>query len=609
MTKLLYDLNQWVKVTNKLLFMSEKPQTNMPDSARQILPDKFDAGEWRVDSSLLTLSNASGQIIKLEPKMMSVLVYLAESSGRSVSRDELERGVWQDMVVSYDALTSAINKLRKALGDDSSHPSYIKTIPTKGYCFIAPISFADNAQPATDLPVPDLPEPGLNDKKSLKLSKWINFKWIIAGLVLLAVLLAAWIVSIKLGTYYPQKQPSQNLLSYADHLPTLVVLPFDDLNQQAGQTYFSDGITADITTALSKLSGLFVISWKSASTLPDNSTHEIRNIAQDLKVRYVLQGSLRRTENRVRINAQLIDATTGINLWAERYDREIKTVLDLQGEIAAEIATALSITLTEQEKLLQSRRYTTDIHAYDKFLQGQAAYVRSNREDNLLARSLFQAAIDIDREFVRAYAAVALTYADEYRFRWSHNPTQSLARAFELASQAVEMDNQSPQAYWVLGYVYLHKKDYGASIKKTRISIQLDPNHSDSYVMLALSTMYNGDPESAIRLVNKAMNLNPHYPARYPSVLGQAHFYLGRYDEAIYPLREATKRNIELITPRIYLIAALEQTGLHEEAVWETNQLKVSVPGFSVNNIPRILPHKDQAKTQAIMQLLSQAGL
>jgi len=577
--------------------MSEESQPHIPDTERQTLPPRFDVGEWQVDSSMLTLSKPSGQVITLEPKMMSVLVYLAESAGRSVSRDELERVVWQGMVVSYDALTSAINKLRKALGDDSSHPSYIKTIPKKGYCFIAPIHFIEIARPEPDLIV----------TKPFKRGpfKWFPFKWAMGGLVLLSVLTAA----VAIVTIYSQKQPPPNLLSHTESLPTLVVLPFDDLNQLAGQTYFSDGITADITTALSKLSGLFVISWKSASTLPGNSTHDIRNIAQNLKVRYVLQGSLRRTENRVRINAQLIDATTGINLWAERYDREIKTVLDLQDEIAAEIATALSITLTEQEKLLQSRRYTTDILAYDQFLQGQAAYVRSNRDDNLLARSLFQNAIDIDRNFTRAYSAVALTYADEYRFRWSNNPTQSLSSAFELANKAVAMDNQSPQAYWVLGYVYLHKKEYAASIEKTKISIQLDPNHSDSYVMLALSTMYNGDPESAIRLVNKAMNLNPHYPARYPSVLGQAHFYLGRYEEAIYPLREATRRNIELITPRIYLIATLEKAGLHEEATWETSQLKVSLPDFSVNNIPRIIPHKDKAKIQAIMRLLSQAGL
>ena len=561
--------------------MTEKNVVEVPEK----LPSRFYIGEWSVDSELLTLSNESGQTA-LEPKMMSVLLYLAECSGRVVSREELERVVWQGTVVSYDALTSTINKLRKALGDNSSRPGYIKTIPKKGYSLIALIKRTDS--------------PTAIDEVPRQLPKYS--KWVVNGVVLLGIM----IVSVATWLLQPPQRVSETRL---DPLPTLVVLPFDNLNSDKGPTYFSDGITADITTALSKLSGLFVISWASATTLPHHSSEDIRTIARTLKVRYVLQGSLRRTENRVRINTQLIDATTGINIWAERYDREIKAMLDLQDEIAAEIATALSITLTEQEKLRQSRRYTTDITAYDKFLQGQSAYVRSNRDDNLLARNLFQSAIDKDPKFARAYGALALTYADEYRFRWGADEESALARAFALANKAVEIDSQLPQPYWVRGYIYLHKKNYSKSIEQIRMSIALDPNNSDGYAMLALAQIHDGDPKSALRLINRAMNLNPHYPARYPSVLGQSYYYLERYQEAIYPLREAIKRNVELITPHLYLIAALEKAGLHGDAVWAANQLEVLRPGFSVNNIPHMIPNKDHDKIQGIMRELRMAGL
>ena len=517
--------------------------------------------------------------------MMAVLVYLAESCGKSVSREELEQVVWQGTVVGYDALTSTINKLRKALGDDSNQPSYIKTIPKKGYCLIAAVKLTD--------------EETTSSSEGKPRRHYQFFKWAIALVVLLslaAVLVVAFI-------------PRQGLIeARSKSLPTLVVLPFEDLNQESGQTYFSNGITADISTALSKLSGLFVISWSPTTSVP-GETNDIRHIAKTLNVRYVLQGSVRRTDNRVRINAQLIDASSGVNLWAERYDREMKTVLDLQDEIATEIAAALSITLTEQEKLRQSRRYTTDIDAYDKFLQGQAAYLRNNREDNLLARHLYQSAIDKDSTFARAYGAMALTYANEYRFGWGDAPEQSLNRALQLANQAVAIDNQLPQAYWVLGYVHLQKRNYTESIAKSRLAIEVDPNNSDGYVMLALALMHDGDPESASRLVNKAMNLNPHYPAHYTSVLGQAYYYLGQYEEAIYLLRESAKRNFELITTQVYLVAALQKTTKHEEAAWEANQLKVSVPGFKVDNLAQVVPNKDPVLICVMQQLLREAGL
>lgn len=561
----------------------------MDSTPKESLAASFVIGQWTVDAGLNSISDGR-QTIALEPKVMAVLIYLAENVGRSVSREELEQNVWSGMVVSYDALTGTINKLRKALGDDSSRPSYIKTIPKKGYCLIAEVIATKNVvAPAVDVdPQMRMPTSRRSGRRASVL------------LVLLFFISAAVIWSV-----VPRKH--EHVVKKTS--PALVVLPFDDLSSDPSQNYFSNGITADITTALSKLSGIFVISSNSVINLSLNNSEDVRNIAKKFNVRYVLQGSIRRTDKRVRINAQLIDASNGVNLWAERYDREITSVLDLQDEIAKKIAEALSVELTEQEKQRQSRRYTANIEAYDLFLRGQSAYVRGNSDDNLLARDLFQAAIDKDPKFSRAYSAMALTYADEYRFRWGTDPDASIVRALELAQKAVALDDQLPQVYWVQAYIYLQKRDYPQSIANSMKTIELDPNNSDGHAMLALSRIHNGEPEAAVRLIQKAMNLNPHYPARYSSVLGQAYYYLGRYEQATFPLREASRQNLELITPRIYLIAALQKSGHHDEAAWEAGQLKVFAPALTHDMIPQMIPNYNPAVVKDIQQQLQHAGL
>ena len=283
--------------------------------------------------------------------------------------------------------------------------------------------------------------------------------------------------------------------------PSIVVLPFSNLGNDPAQVYFSDGITADITTSLSKLSGLFVIASSSAQNYRNPPT-DIKQLAETLGVRYVLEGNVRRSGNRLRVNAQLIDANTGFQLWAERYDRDMKDVLDVQDDVTAKIVNALSVELTEAERQRSARRYTVNIEAYDEFLRGQFLYVRGTPEDNLQARALFQQAIDRDPGFARAYGAMALTYVDEFRFGWGKNPAAALERALELANRAVALDDQLPQAYRALSYAYLHRREYQNSIDAIQRAIALDPNDADGRASLALSHVYDGklrnrDPDAA----------------------------------------------------------------------------------------------------------------
>ena len=390
--------------------------------------------------------------------------------------------------------------------------------------------------------------------------------------------------------------------------PSIVVLPFSNLGNDPAQVYFSDGITADITTSLSKLSGLFVIASSSAQNYRNPPT-DIKQLAETLGVRYVLEGNVRRSGNRLRVNAQLIDANTGFQLWAERYDRDMKDVLDVQDDVTAKIVNALSVELTEAERQRSARRYTVNIEAYDEFLRGQFLYVRGTPEDNLQARALFQQAIDRDPGFARTYGAMALSYVDEFRFGWGKNPAAALERALELANRAVALDDQLPQAYRALSYAYLHRREYQNSIDAIQRAIALDPNDADGRASLALSHVYDGNYETAIRMLRAAMQMNPHYPARYASALGHAYYFLGRHEDAVTTLRDAIERNASLLSSHVFFTAALSHLGRNDEAAWAATQVRSLSPNFAAENVSGMFPIKDPAKLRALIDDLKHAGL
>ncbi len=546
----------------------------------------FYMAEWEVLAASDRIRRGATEI-KLEPKVMAVLVCLADRRGELVMREQLEREVWGGTVVGYDALTSSIIKLRKALGDSSRHPRFIETVSKKGYRLIVPVRRTH--EPGTPIIVP-APAPTVNRSRRMRL----------AGLAIVVIAVAG------LAVFF-----HGNLLRPAPAVPdkpSIVVLPFGNLGNDPAQAYFTDGITADITTSLSKLSGLFVIATSSAQSYREPPT-DIKQVAETLGVRYVLEGNVRRTGNRLRVNVQLVDAATGFHLWAERYDREMKDVLDVQDDIAARIMNALSIELTEAEKQRSARRYTINIEAYDEFLRGQSLYVRSTPEDNLQARALFQQAINRDPGFARAYGAMALSYVDESRFGWGKNPAAALERAFELANKAVALDDQLPQAYRALSYVYLHKRELARAVDAIQRAIALDPNDADGRASLALTHLYNENYETAIRMLREAMQLNPHYPARYASALGHAYYFLGQHEDAVVTLRDAIERNAHYLSSHIFYTAALIRLGRNDEAAWAATQVRSLSPNFAAENISGMFPIKDPAKLHALTDDLKRAGL
>jgi TolB-like protein/DNA-binding winged helix-turn-helix (wHTH) protein len=563
--------------------MNENPDRTLTVDTRR----PFQIGDWLIEPDIGRLTQ-NGRSVKLEPKVMELLVYLAQRPGRVLSREELEQSIWTGTVVGYDALTSSIIKLRKALGDDSRHPRFIETVSKKGYRLIAPVGAMTTAtEPAAPV-TPTRPRPALRR--------------------LMAAGAALSILAMVAGVLVYSNRGDHRVLPHVSDKPSIVVLPFANLGGDPAQAYLSEGITADITTAMSKLSGLFVVASASARNL-QTTPRDVKQLAETLGVRYVLDGNVRRNGNQLRVNAQLVDATTGFQIWAERYDREMKDVLDVLDDITAKITGALSVKLTEAELQRTARRYTVNIAAYDDFLRGQSLYVRGTPEENLQARTLFQQAIDRDPGFARAYGAVALTYVDEYRFSWSKNPAAALERAFELANRAVALDDQLPQAYRALSYAHLHRREYQRSIDAIQRAIALDPNDNDGHASLALSHIYGGNYETAVRMLREVMRLNPHHPARYASALGQAYYFLGRHEDAASTLRDAIERNASLLSSHIFFTAALSHLGRNDEADWAATQIRALSQGFSAEKVSGMFPVKDPATLHVLMEDLRRTGL
>jgi len=557
---------------------------------------RFFLSDWHVDVQSNRLSSGD-TVVKLESKVMAVLVYLAQHQGELVTRESLEKAVWGNTIVGYDALTRCIARLRKAFNDDPRQPAFIETISKKGYRLIAPVTYKDkDSVSRVDSLVQELEKqsddivtPG-RSKKS----------WVLViglSLILIAIL--------------PQLDIWQDseIVERTQDKPSIVVLPFVNLSDDADQLYFSEGITADITTALSKLSGLKVIS-QSSSMNNEAILANTKDLADRLGVRYVLEGSVRRTDDRIRVNVRLVDALSDVYLWSEKYDRDLRDVFAVQDDVSTNIAKTLSVKLTEEEKRQTARKFTVSIEAYDDFLKGKQLYIHRNKQDNLQARYYYQRAIDRDPGFSRAFSAMALTYAAEYRYSWGEGSSKnSLDSALQLAQKGVAINGELPQAHWVVGYVRLFKREYKKAYEAASRAVELDPDFADSYLILAIGELHAQQPEKAVRLIQKAMVLNPLAPTAYDSILGQAYYFMGEYENAADLLSKAVNKNINLLTAHIFLIATLNKMKKNDEASWAVDELKTVAPSFTVDKAVELLPIQDGKHLEEIKQLLRKSGL
>jgi TolB-like protein/Flp pilus assembly protein TadD len=352
--------------------------------------------------------------------------------------------------------------------------------------------------------------------------------------------------------------------------PSIAVLPFENLNRDPEQDYFVDGMTDDLITDLSKISGLFVIARNSVFRYKGKPV-DVKNVSRELGVRHVLEGTVRKAGNQVRINAQLIDATTGGHLWAERYDGKMDDVFALQDKITQKIVTALAVRLTTGEQKQVTRKETENIAAYDAFLKGWGHYLRHTPEDYAKALSYFEKATELDPNYGRAFAAVALIYsrASSLGPKWLYAlylPNTLVADRRAKKYLGLAMRNPTSAAYRVASFVNLHNRGYDAAIADAERALSLDPNDSGSHGNMALVLISAGRPQEAFDFAKRAMRLDPHNIADPLYYIGLAHFSLKEFQEAANALERALTFSPRHEGYLLFLSAAYGHLGREKEA-------------------------------------------
>jgi len=374
------------------------------------------------------------------------------------------------------------------------------------------------------------------------------------------------------------------------------------------QEYFGDGITEDLITDLSKAHGLFVIARNSSFVYKGRSV-KVQEIGRDLGVRFVLEGSVRKAGNRVRITAQLIDARSGGHLWAERFDRELTDIFSTQEEVVEKIVGALSVTLTPSEEQRLRRRDTANVEAYEAWLRARELLKRGTRESVAQAKAMYRRAIEIDANFAAPYAGLALAALADYASDWAPDAAQALADADQWARRSMELNNQEPASHLALGSVLLWRRDHDGALVEFRRATALDRNFAVGYSTTGMALMYAGQPAEALEPIAMAMRLDPHGSPMVLHTLAQAHFSLGDYESAARHLLERIARTPGTDASRMLLASCYGHLGRAEDARKAWAELLTVNPDFSLKQRARVLPYKNPDDFQRIVAGLDKAGL
>jgi adenylate cyclase len=389
--------------------------------------------------------------------------------------------------------------------------------------------------------------------------------------------------------------------------PSIAVLPFVNMSRDPEQEYFSDGITEEIITALSRVPNLFVIASNSVFTYKAKPVM-VKQVSEELGVRYVVEGSIRKTGDRVRITAQLIDALSGHHLWAERYDRDLKDVFALEDEITMKVITALQVELTTGEMAGRIAKGTRNLDAFIKYMVAFELFNRLTKEGNAQARKILEEAIALDPEYSRLYMGLAITHIYDVWFGTTESPEQSLARAFELAQKAISLDDSNAAAYSVLGQVYAMKRQYDQAIAECERAVSLDPNSAENLMRLGTVLNYAGRAGEAIPYLQNAIRLNPLPTANYFVQLAFAYRESREYEKAIEAAKKALQREPNTQSPYIHMTISYIRLGREEEARASVAEILRINPRFSLERYAKILPFS-QPVADRVVEDLRKAGL
>lgn len=551
----------------------------------------FRLGEWEVDPASNRILRDQ-QEVRLEPRVMAVLVYLANHAGQVVSRTELESAVWTNMVVSYDSVTSAIQKLRKAFGDSRARPRVIETIPKKGYRLIAPLERQEFIAPTVDRATPSLPVP---HPRMLRNALPVTLLVLLLGTLAMGYVL------------YRGSAPRPN---FTVEPKSVAVLPFANLTGNSAQDYLGVGFSDDLITALSRFADLRVTSRESSSLYTDHSLAP-SELAEKLNARYLVSGSVQRAGDHLRINAHLVDPVSGSTLWSESFDGAPDEIFVFQERVIRRTVNALvgQINVADRQELI-SRPQTSNLKAYDQFLLGRQRFFRfAGAQENKQARESFRYAINLDPGFALAHAMLAWTHVFDAMNSWQQPRDKSLQNALTIAQKAIDIDPEIPVAYFVRGVAYRELGDWPHALAEAEKAIVYDPNYAGAHVLLATLLFFDGRAEEGLGLMQRAIALNPQHPFNYSFHLGQAYYMLGKYEEAVGALNRVLESNPAFERAHIWLAAALAEQGRSDEARWEIQQVLASNPDFSIATVKQAYPFRRETDLWHLIDGLHKAGM
>ena len=405
----------------------------------------------------------------------------------------------------------------------------------------------------------------------------------------------------------PQKPFVEEKLELPDK-PSIAVLPFENMSGDPSQEYFSDGLTEQIINGLCKISNLFVIARNSSFAYKGKSVN-VQQIGKELGVRYVLEGSVQKAGDRVRITAQLIDTTTGYHLWSENYDRDLSDIFALQDELTMKLISAMEVNLTFGEQARLWEGATSNIQAYHMHMRGNDCMFRYNEKDNKQAQKFFKTAISIDKSYAMAYAFMGLTHIIDLLYGWSDSPLQSFVEAEKNVEKALALNDSLDIAHILLGMISLLKRQHDEAIKEGERAIELNPNGAEAHACLGFILFCSDKTELAIKMLKRAFRINPIPPSHYYLFLASAYRIKGEYEKAIAVAQKGLSVNPDQLTSYLMLAASYFSLNRIDEAHKAAEEVLAIDPNFSVDYYGKMLPYKKQETTDKFIDALRKAGL
>ena len=419
-----------------------------------------------------------------------------------------------------------------------------------------------------------------------------------------------YVVSLSPGTSIPepetQLQPRSETPKLPDK-PSIAVLPFTNMSGDPEQEYFADGVVEDIITDLCRFKELLVIARHSSFSYKGKSI-KIQEVANELGVRYVVEGSVRKAADRIRITAQLIDGADESHLWAERYDRELHDIFDIQDEIVETIVGTVVARVERHGMERADRKAPQDLQAYDHVLQARAVLCDS-AENNRRCRELYECALRADPRNAEACSGISITHGLDHISGWAESPDFSREEAMRYALKAVALDDDSSNSHNQLGFTRLFNREYELAEFHLDKALLLNPNHSVAWAYKGLYFIYIGKPEDALSVLQQAARRNPFNHTWYLWFVGLAYYCARRYQEAIQPLRRSIDHNPKFIAPRRTLAACYAQLGKSKEAAKQTEMILDLDPDFSLEKLSSMLSYRDSADLEHYLEGLRKAGL